>query len=536
MPAARGLTAIAARNAVSAAFGRFASMVVGIVLTPFVLSRIGQDLYGVMTATGSAFDYLVMLRGGLGTAMRRHVTIRVHTDRIEEAQRHYRAGFWWGFILRVPILVIGLLLAGPLCRFVRLPAPFLGDGARGVTLLMIAAIIGDTAGVFEVPTYATGNTALLSLIRAASPVTRLILVVVGFHLLLPSLTLYGGLNIVVQLLVVAGLALLARRSGVVGSPIPRPGLGDAAIRRELFSYGGLALVGQVASLLWISSNNLLIGRIYGAAAVTYYSLGARWLPLIRGFLMTMVRSLTPLFTRLEAEADEARAQAAVLRAVAVTSSLAVPVCLVPCVIGDLFLTRWVGPEYRGASVFLILMVAPLTLDMALDPVWSVLLARGRIGWVSSGELVLAIGNLGIGLLLALPFKLGILGFALGNSIALLARNFLLRPFILRGESGVPPTGLLFLQISRALMGGAPALVLLFFARRWIGGSFVTVVVSGMAAGVLGLIGSSLAAVGPRRLRVLLRALVSGSGREAGSGEEPGASPGPPTDDGMGGPL
>ena len=512
--APRSLGSLAARNATAAFGGRGSALLVSLILTPFLLGKLGRDVYGVLAATGAAFEYLVLLRAGLGEAMYRHVAIKLHTGQADEARRYYAAGFWWGFLVRVPILVAGLLLAAPLCRFIRVPAEYLPDAVSGVALLMVGAVVADMAHVFSVPTYVTGRTAPLSGIQAASPIVRLLLALLAFSLLVPSLTLYAVVLILVQLLALAATAVLGHFSRVVGSVFPKPSLGSREMRRELFSYGGLAVLAQAASLLYVTTDNLLIGQFYGTAAVTFYSFGARWMPLVRGALSAMIRPLAPLFTQLEGTGEEERSRRGLRRAVAAAAAMAVPVCLVPCVLGDIFLTHWVGAEYRGAWVIMIASLAPMTLDIALFPVWAALAGRGRIGWIAVGEVLVALMNVAVSLLLALAAGLGVLGFALGNTTALLARNLLLRPLAGRRETSIPPMSSLFGELLRALAGGAPALIGLYLLRGLYSGSLAAVVAAGIVGGALCLTGSSLAAVGLPTLRRLFRAIVP-SARGAG---------------------
>lgn len=499
-PAALGPQAV--RNAVVAVAGRVTSIVVAIVLTPIVLGGLGRELYGVVSATGSVFEYLILLRGGLGSAMRRFVTIRVHSGDLDGARRHYQAGFWWGVLLRIPILLAGLILAEPLCRFLRLDPLLIPAAASGVRLLIIAAVVVDTSSILEVPTYATGNTAWIGQVRAGASIVRLVLIVAAFRLLGPTLTTYSGTLIVVELLGLSALGFLAARVGPVGSPLPRWGLGDSQIRGELFRFGRVAILVQIASLFWLSTDNLLIGRLYGAGAVTLYNLGARWMPIIRGLLTAMTQSLTPLFTRLEAQAGEERTRKGATRAVAATSALAVPACLVPCVVGDLFLVHWVGEEYRSAYLFLLVTLAPLVLDLALMPIWSVLQARGRIEWVATGEILVALGNVAISLTLALGLGLGLLGFSLGNTAALLARSLLLGVILARGGDALPSLPRLLAPLGRALLGGAPGIVLLYFLRSFYGGSLTGVIGASLVGGVVVLAGSSVVGLKPAGLRYL----------------------------------
>lgn len=507
-PSSRGLAAVASHNAVWAIAARISAVVVSMMLTPFVLDKLGRELYGVVVAVTSVFEYMSLIRGGVGGALRRYVTLYLHGGRWEAARDFYAAGFWWSNILRTVILVVGIAVALPLCGFLRLPEAARPDAAIGVALVFLAAVIADQGNVFSIPIYATGRTVWLSIVSAVGTWGRLGLTVAALSLLVPTLRVYGFALVLTQLVSVFALMILAQRTRVVGPVLPRPQLGSPQLRRELFGYGGLALLSQAASLLYVSTDNLFIGRLYGVAAVTHYSLGTRWAPIITGFLGATMSGLMPLFTSFEARGEAARSRAALVRVVAITTALSVPVCLVPCVVGDLFLLRWVGPEYPDSYRYMLAMLAPAALDGALAPLWMALLARGRIGWIATSDILVAVGNVAISLLLAQVFHLGLLGFALGNTIATLAKNLLLRPLMGRRDPSMPSMRSTLSPLPWALLGTAPGLILLWLARPWFGGSLAGVIVAGFAGGAVCLAGSLLAAVRVAELRKL-RKLVPG---------------------------
>ena len=502
------MTKMAAANGIAAAISRIIGFLLSIVLTPIILGGVGRQLYGVLTITGSLYDYLALFRGGLGTAMRRHVTVNVHRNEGQTATHFYEAGFWWGTILRIPILAAALLLSGPLCDFVRVPPELRSEAVVGVRLILLAAWIGDFAAMFEVPIFASGKTASINYLRSGTGILRLAIMATAFSLFVPTLQLYGYLLIVVTLTLTVSMAWLADRARTVGRAIPSLAVGTAAMRKELFSYGGLALVGQIGELLWVASDNILIGRLFGAGDVTLYSFGARWLPLLRSSGISILRSIQPLFTKLEAEKTEARSRRATRSAVAIAAGFSVPVCLMPCVLGDIFLTQWVGAEYTSAYPVILITLIPLSLDLTLYPIWVVLSARGRIGWISVGEVALAITKIVLGLVLAIGFDKGILGFAWANGIALLVRNLLIRPFAVRDVEALPPLVSLLRVYLNAVLGAAPGLGLLWMTRSVYSGSLTAVVTAGVIGGALSLGGSLWASMGRSGLEMLRKGLTA----------------------------
>lgn len=506
-PKPRGMTGTATLNAVTSLGARVSSMVVGIALTPFVLHGIGRELYGISAAAGSVLEYLWLLRGGLGSGMRRYMTVHFHAGERGLANRYYAAGFWWSALLRLLVVGIGIAISRLLCTFMNVPPGLLTDAVGGLVLIFLSAGVMDVGAILETPTYTTGHTSRISAVRIVGPLLRVVFVVPAFMLLVPGLRVYAGAALLAEVCSTLLLAAVAARGKVVPAILPRPDFGDRAIRRALFTFSGLGLLSQAAAIFYLATDNLLIGWLYGAGRVTEYSLGTRWAPMIQGFLWAGVSALTPLLTQMEAQGDLPRTRAVVLRAARVTTAVAVPMTLVPCVLGDVFLARWVGPEYAHCAQYMMAMLIPLFLSTPLEPTWMAMMARGQIGRIAVGDVAAALTKPALGLLLALPLGLGLLGFALGNSAAILLKNLLLRPLLNRGESAMPPIRDSLAVLLPAAAGGAPGLLLLYFTKPWYAHSLPAVLAAGVLGGALCLAGSTLAAVGWSETRGLVASLV-----------------------------
>lgn len=530
----RGLLRLASRNAAAAVATRFSGVVVAMVLTPFVLRSLGPERYGLAVLVGSVAEYMFLLRGGIGGALRRYVTLHHQAGRSELAARYYASGFWWGTVVRAFLLVAGLALSWPLVRFFGLEDG-VADAAVGVGLLFTAAVLADLFTTVSIPVYASGRTAPTALLQLVEGWARVAALLLALRFLGPRLSVYGAVVACLGLLLVVAQGQFARRTRVVPRVLPPPAFGDPEVRRELFRYGRLAVLAQVAALLYVSTDNVFIGRLFGPEQVTHYSLGTRWAPILLGFVTATLSGMTPIFTGMEARGEQGRSRRALLQVVAVTSSVAVPICLVPCVLGDLFLEQWVGPQYRGSYRYLVVMLIPAALEGALNPVWMALVARGRIGWVATADIVVAVGNVGLSLFLALVLQLGLLGFAIGNTAALLAKNLLLRPIMGRRDPSMPSMPEYLRPVGKAFVGALPGLVLLWLGRPWYGGSLAAIIAAGVAGGAIAVAGAALLAIGPTGLRRLRRLAPLGGGggalrggasldREPRDGEPPSGEP------------
>jgi Na+-driven multidrug efflux pump len=283
---------------------------------------------------------------------------------------------------------------------------------------------------------------------------------------------------------------------------PRFQLGGPSVRADLLRFGGLAIVSQLAVLFYVTTDNLLIGHFYGTSSVTTYTLGARWTPIVLGLIFSAAAGLMPFFTMLEARGQADRSRHVLLRATAATTIVSVPLCLTPCIVGDLFLRHWVGAEFESASLYLIVMLVPAVVEGALSPTFIALGGRGRIGWLAVADIVMATTKIVLSTTLALGFGLGLLGFALGNAVSLLIKNPLLAIVARAKDESFPPLSASLGTLPRALLGAAPGLALLWLVRPWIGGNLASVLAAGVAGGALGLAGAAYVALGPAELRRL----------------------------------
>ena len=499
----RSLTSLASRNAITAVAARVSTLVVGLILTPFVLANLRAELYGLIVVIGSLYDYLSLLRGGVGAAMQRYVTLNHHAGDHEQARRYYASGFWLTAILRSVVLLAGLALAWPITAFLQLAPAVRPEAAVGVGLQMLAAIITDLGIVFAVPIYVTGRMATVSRVQLVQGWVRLGIVLAAFTLFGPHLPVYGAALVLIELMgMLHGGRARASATGTVG-PSSRP---SSSARRgsagTSSAMAGFALLSQIAILLYVAADNLFIGRLYGPAAITHYSLGARWTPIVLGMIFALTSGLTPFFTMLEAQGQAVRSRDALLRSIAVMTAVSVPACFTPCVFGDLFLLRWVGPDYPDSPIYLIAMLAPAVVEGALSPVFMALTARGRIGWVATADIGVAICNVAVSLILALGFRLGILGFALGNSFALVTKNLVMVVLARRWDPTFPALKEVYRTMPLAVIGSAPGLALLWLLRPVFQGSLAGVMLAGVLGGSLALAGSVLVALGPAEIRRL----------------------------------
>ena len=93
-------------------------------------------------------------------------------------------------------------------------SPAFGDAVTGIALIFVASVLSDTSAVLEVPIYATGRNAMLSMFWGSLLWVRLGFTVLGFHLLMPRLAVFGGAAVATEIVSLTLLVVFAERARV----------------------------------------------------------------------------------------------------------------------------------------------------------------------------------------------------------------------------------------------------------------------------------------------------------------------------------
>lgn len=311
-------------------------------LSPFMLRRLGDAPFGLLSVTWELGGYFGLLDLGLRSAVNYHVARTAAAAGPEELRSVIRTAFW---------LLVGLTLAALAASFplAWLTADLIDRGPLDAGTVRTVLWVGFA--VFALNLTGSLSAAVLSGLRrfdvqAASNIAG----VIGAGLLV-----FGAIQAKLSLLAVAllqGLGtmlpwivqqwVLRRWQLTRGLWPPRVCREHA---RELVSYGGANLVMRVCELLTFQFDQLLIVQAAGPVPVARYHIG-RFLGLhSRSLVSTVSTVLAPYFTALKTGGQEAEMRVFFLRLNRWINSLAALLVAGVICLGEPFLRLWVGKAY-----------------------------------------------------------------------------------------------------------------------------------------------------------------------------------------------
>jgi O-antigen/teichoic acid export membrane protein len=402
------------RNALFILFARVWFLVVGLFVTPYILSRIGNEEFGIWLLVGVFVGYVGIVDFGLGASFVKFIAERNARGDRRGVSGVFTTGIVVYLLLTLVIVAGAYLSVDGILRVLSIP-PGMDDEARFVVKLAFLGLLGSNVvlvyrsvvdGVQRMD-LSTGISVVASIASIAGTVVVLEL---GFGI--------RGLA-VNQLITYAMTIVMTVYCAHRVSPGLRFALGDA--RRnfaELFRYGVNLQIGNIASLINFNFDKLLVNRYIDVTHVTFYEVGSRLPWTLRGLPMVVLSPLIPATSELEVRQGRAAVYELFERVSKYLSFFAFPLFGGVIVTGQAFIETWVGQGYGSSvTVMRILCVGYFFYTLAA-PSSHMVAGLGRPEYPRNAEVFNLILNLVLSI--ALIRRFGFYGAPLGTSIAMTA--------------------------------------------------------------------------------------------------------------------
>jgi len=392
--------------------GHAVQLVVLFFLSPFIVHRLGDSLYGVWEMVASLVGYMGFADLGVRPAVVHFVAkhdARGETDALNRYVNTAFVSFATGGLL---VLLVSAVLASVLPGLWHLAEGFEAQATAAILIMGGGFALQLPLNAFSGVIVGKQRFDVLESIRFAGLVVRTTLIV---------LVLSQGWGLVALALVVAGEGLLTMTANMLAAFrlertlrfAPRLATREAASR--LLRFGGWAMAVIVALQVTWNTDALVIGHAISAVAVTFFAIGAKLAIQARVFFLNMARVVEPASGALHGLGDTAGIQRLFARGARVMLLLAGPVVVYLVVVGRPFLLRWFGPEYaEGSWQVLAIMAFAVVPAIGSAPLAAVYYGTARARPLAFLMALEAALNLGLSLAFVGPW--GIEGVAVGTLI------------------------------------------------------------------------------------------------------------------------
>ena len=400
-----------------------AEMIISLWYTPYLVRKIGSELFGFVPLANSLTGFMGILTYALNISTGRYITIELEKDQQERANQVFNTTLIGSTLLVSLALPVGAVLA--LLSPVLFNVP---DGAeRQVRILFFCVLAGfflTVLGInFRVATFARNRFDLRNIVTFIARLGQIGLIVLLFTVDRPKLAYVGLGALTAALLGFFGDFALWKRL------LPALKFRLSSFRKGnldlLFRTGGWTMVYQVGFILFVHTDMLVANRVldlslagmYGALLVIPKNLrvlsmaiGGVWGP--------------PLLARYSRSDYAGMDEILRLSIKVIGYVMALPVGLV-CGLAAPFLTIWLGAQFSQMQPVLILMSFHLASNLIVGPFFNVQIALNKLHFPALMACALGIVNLALSIFLS--GYMGALGIALAGALSISAYYSLFAP-------------------------------------------------------------------------------------------------------------
>ncbi|TAK35851.1 MAG: hypothetical protein EPO21_04805 [Chloroflexota bacterium] len=451
------------RNSITNYGGNAVSLIVGFLLTPFLVHSLGDAKYGAWVLVGSISSYFWLLDFGLGSSVTKFVS-ELHAT----GQRNrLNAVVASSFALLAAVGLVSLIASGIVAQLVdilfRLPSEIVPEVRSMIYVTGVALAVSFPFGVFGGVLRGYQRYDLINVVVVVSTVANAILSVLAVKLGwgLVGLALVGlSTNLVV------GGGRLALSKWVDRGLVLRPSMVKMSVLRGITGFSVWIFVINVAVQVVYRTSPVIIASVLGVALVTPFAIANSLVQYSGRLVDPILAVLLPAYSELSAVDDTGRVRRLFIEASKVVGAIAMPVALGLLLLGKPFIVRWVGPTYEESGTLLYFLVPPLYLSFMIATGDKLLWAKGKIRVNSYVAIADAVLNLSLSVTLAMT--LGLVGVALATFLSVLITNGLgLMPYICH-ESGLSMRRYLILVAKPLLTPALPATGVVLLAMRFLG--------------------------------------------------------------------
>jgi len=333
-----------------------AQLLISVLMTPFMVKRLGDDGYGIIALISGLVGYSGILYFGLGAAVVKFVAEHHAKENYDELNATCSTIFGVYLAFGGLCFALALALLGPLPYLFRIPAGHAND-ARIMLLLMGCGLLvqfpgsvygGILMGLERFDVMNKYNFVLL-ILRSAAVFTVL--------LVRPTVVLVGAVTMASLIAEQAFAYVYAKRT------LPRLQLSLARFERDrlktLFTFSGQSFLFTLSEKLINYTDEFVIGQARGPGAVTLYVIPLRLVDYARDALDKATLVLMPGVSATAARGDLEALQSLWRFGNKAIMCLVAPVALVFLMWGEHVLTLWLDPVrgHRGMPVLFWLALA-----------------------------------------------------------------------------------------------------------------------------------------------------------------------------------
>lgn len=388
-----------------------------LLLTPLILSYLGQDRFAIWTLFWSLTFYFFLLDLGLGPSLVKHLAQFQANGEPDSINRAVTTIFCLYLGASLVLLVVLWPAMEWLAARLSLPEGLLPEATltfrAGLVVLLIMNLITPFDAVLKGFQRMDLTNLTLMLVSIPNVLGSYVVLRQGWGL--QGLVMIAGAVFLLQLLLLVGFAKQTF-----------PALAfkwrhlDGAVVGTLLRYGSRLQIPRLADLISSQADKILLGLFLPIRYVTFYDLGAKVSTVLHDLPNVLVGAVLPAASELAGREDHRRLWLLYERGTKYLLLVSLPILVGIWLTAHLILQIWLGHVSTDVHRAVLFLSTGYWATISVGMVTTLGAGLGWVGPLMRVGLFQSALNLGLSLVLILSF--GFIGALIGTMVALLVSN------------------------------------------------------------------------------------------------------------------
>ena len=390
----------------------FATVLVGLWLTPFTLRFLDREEYGIFALASDLLMWLGLLDIGITAGLGVQAAQLSGKPDAERLNRLASTAFFTQNLIVLVVLVAGGAMAAAVPHFFPVRQDLHRTTSALVAMLVLGSAIGFSTKTFSALLVANQQIYIDNLLGLALLAIRTVLTVV---LLKKGWGLYSLAFANLAATIITSLMAVWRTYRLLPGLQIRRVLASWDVLKSLGSLGIWFSLGGVAGIVITSLDRVVAAKLISIETVTTLSLTGRVYALFAGLLDQITNTARPMLGQLLGQNKIAEAHRIYRHLFKLSTGFAVIAAFSLWAGNEPFVTRWVGAQNFGGPMLSMALALNLIVNSWVLPNRAVLSSALVVRPQALSRIVEAVINLGLSILLG--HYLGVIGIILGTAIA-----------------------------------------------------------------------------------------------------------------------
>ncbi len=333
------------RNTIFNSIGRIWLMLLSLLLVPYILHKLGVQVFAVWSLVFVVANYLGVLDFGIRTSFAKYIA-EYHT---KEDQGSINAvincGIIFYLVFSLFIVALAFLLREPIISLLKIPSAVHDESIFAIMGMVLILSLNNTFSIFE---------SVLVGLQRMDVQNKIMIFASIFNIAGTFFFLEKGLGIkgLVLNYGIVSFVILVLNIYFSYRLLPQIQIGlswmDKRIFKILFNYGIKMQVCNFAAIIYTQADKIILSHFLGLSYVTFYELGQKAANAVRMLPMLMLSALVPAVSELEASDNKEKLLELYERGSKYISLVAFPLIFLSIITASDLIHLWVGDKFALA--------------------------------------------------------------------------------------------------------------------------------------------------------------------------------------------